>query len=80
MKVLRCDLCGKVDDGSGIFARVWAIAVDREGAGLNVADEMSIDVCQACLGEDLLKALIAHGSRPLSLETITRLAMDERHD
>ena len=79
MKVLKCDLCKKVDDGEGVFARLVAVTFGGEpDAGL-VPEEASLDICEGCLGPELGKALLA-SKKPLSLETITRLSMDERHD
>ena len=80
MKVLRCDLCGKVDDGKGIFARVSSITFEARSGSQPAIEQVSIDVCQACLGEKLLAALEAQERQPLGLADLTRLAMDERHD
>ncbi len=79
MNVLQCDLCRKVDDGSGVFARLVAVTFGGEPDAALVPEEAFLDICEDCLGQTLLRALLA-GRKPLSLETATRLAMDERHD
>ena len=50
MKVLKCDLCKKVDDGEGVFARLVAVTFGGEpDAGL-VPEEASLDICEGCWG------------------------------